>query len=106
MKVSVEQKPVKNLDLVKQEYLNNIQALKLEPLVKKTELTSLPAISKRLGTQIKLKREDQQSVFSFKIRGAFAKMQSLTDEERACSLLCQSLRLILKWMRCVNAAVK
>jgi len=98
MTVSAEQQSGKmskkkssaELDLIKFEYLKSIQALNLEPLVKKTDLTYLPSVSKRLGSDIHLKREDQQSVFSFKIRGAFAKMQSLSAEERECGVICAS----------------
>jgi len=72
------------------------QALNLTPLVKRTELTSLPNISKRLNTAITLKREDQQSVFSFKIRGAFAKMQELTPEQQALGVICASASLLLR----------
>ena len=81
---------LQELELLKLEYLQAIQALNLEPLVKKTELTHLPSISKRFGAQVHLKREDQQSVFSFKIRGAFAKMQSLSASEKSCGVICAS----------------
>ena len=75
---------------IESEYLKNIQELDLAELVKTTEITFLPAISKRLGSHIHLKREDQQSVFSFKIRGAFAKMQTLDKDQRACGVICAS----------------
>jgi threonine dehydratase len=39
-------------------------------------------LSIKLGNKIWLKREDLQEVFSFKIRGAYNYMASLTDEER------------------------
>ena len=68
----------------------------LEPLVKKilasrvydiaveTPLQDAPNISARLHHQVALKREDLQSVFSFKLRGAYNKMARLsaTDRER------------------------
>ena len=80
----------KELESLKFNYLQKSRALDLSELVKKTELTLLPGISKKLNTQIHLKREDQQSVFSFKIRGAFAKMQSLTDAEKKSGVICAS----------------
>ncbi len=80
----------KNIEEVKQNFLKAIQALELSPLVKKTDLTYFPGVSKRVGSQIYLKREDQQSVFSFKIRGAFAKMQSLNAEEKQRGVICAS----------------
>lgn len=47
-----------------------------------TPLTLAVNLSARLGNQIWLKREDLQPVFSFKIRGAYNLMASLTEEER------------------------
>ena len=37
-----------------------------------------PALSRRLGNRLLLKREDLQPVFSFKLRGAYNKMAQLT----------------------------
>jgi len=37
-----------------------------------------------------IKREDLQSVFSFKLRGAFNKMQQLTDEQKKKGVICAS----------------
>ena len=37
-----------------------------------------------------IKREDQQPVFSFKIRGAFNKMAHLTADEAARGVVCAS----------------
>lgn len=39
-------------------------------------------LSQKLGTHIYLKREDVQSVHSFKLRGAYLKIASLTETER------------------------
>ncbi|KAL1407087.1 threonine deaminase [Vanrija albida] len=47
-----------------------------------TPLTYAANLSKRLGCEIWLKREDLQPVFSFKIRGAYNMMASLTEEEK------------------------
>lgn len=47
-----------------------------------TPLTYAANLSKRLGCEIYLKREDLQPVFSFKIRGAYNMMASLSDEEK------------------------
>jgi hypothetical protein len=38
------------------------------------------SLSRRLGNHVLLKREDQQPVFSFKLRGAYNKMAHLTPE--------------------------
>ena len=42
-----------------------------------TPLDPAPALSKRLGNHLLLKREDLQPVFSFKLRGAYNKMARL-----------------------------
>ncbi|MBC8064146.1 MAG: threonine ammonia-lyase, biosynthetic [Chlorobia bacterium] len=46
-------------------------------VARETPLEYAPALSKRIGNRVWLKREDEQPVFSFKIRGAFNKMASL-----------------------------
>lgn len=51
-------------------------------LAVETPLEPAPRLSRRLGNDIVLKREDLQSVFSFKIRGAYNRIAHLTDEER------------------------
>lgn len=47
-------------------------------------------LSYSLGTQLYLKREDMQSVHSFKLRGAYLKILSLTDEERGKGVITAS----------------
>ena len=49
---------------------------------KATSLDEAASLSKKLANRVMIKREDLQSVFSFKIRGAFNKMQQLTDEQK------------------------
>ncbi|KGG12493.1 Threonine dehydratase biosynthetic [Prochlorococcus sp. MIT 0601] len=46
-----------------------------------TPLEKAKILSKRLKNQVWLKREDLQSVFSFKLRGAYNRMTHLTEEE-------------------------
>ncbi|KAF1775035.1 PH-BEACH domain [Phytophthora cactorum] len=47
-------------------------------------------VSHALQNRVLLKREDLQPVFSFKIRGAYNKMASLSDEEKAAGCVCCS----------------
>lgn len=49
-----------------------------------------PAISARTGNQVWLKREDEQPVFSFKIRGAYNKMAGLPKAALAKGVICSS----------------
>lgn len=44
-------------------------------------LEKAPALSRRLGHEVFLKREDLQPVFSFKLRGAYVKMARLPRED-------------------------
>ena len=46
-------------------------------------LDAAPRLSARLGNRLLLKREDTQSVYSFKLRGAYNKIVQLSDEARA-----------------------
>ncbi|PWQ83357.1 threonine ammonia-lyase, biosynthetic, partial [Stenotrophomonas maltophilia] len=48
------------------------------------------ALSARLNNTVLLKREDQQPVFSFKLRGAYNKMAQLTPAQLAKGVICAS----------------
>jgi threonine dehydratase len=56
----------------------------------RTSLNHAPLVSERLANRVLLKREDQQPTFSFKIRGAANKIQSLADAEVANGVICSS----------------
>lgn len=47
-------------------------------------------LSSRLGNHVWLKREDQQSVFSFKLRGAYNKISHLDDAQKAAGIIAAS----------------
>ncbi|KAI0245582.1 tryptophan synthase beta subunit-like PLP-dependent enzyme [Lactifluus subvellereus] len=64
------------------DYLRLILTSKVYEVIKETPLVHAPNLSARLGNQIYLKREDLHEVFSFKIRGAYNFMASLSEEER------------------------
>jgi threonine dehydratase len=64
------------------DYLRLILNSKVYDIVKETPLVFAPNISAKLGNRIFLKREDLQEVFSFKIRGAYNFMASLSETER------------------------
>lgn len=50
-------------------------------VAKRTDLDFAPQLTERLHNQIWLKREDQQPVFSYKLRGAYNMMAALTPEQ-------------------------
>lgn len=53
-------------------------------------LDHAPLLSARVGREVLLKREDQQAVFSFKLRGAYNRMVQLDDAERARGVVAAS----------------
>jgi threonine dehydratase len=59
------------------EYLRRILNARVYDVAIETPLEAAPQLSARLGGQVLLKREDLQSVFSFKLRGAYNKMVNL-----------------------------
>ncbi len=63
------------------DYLRKILTAKVYDVAQETELTYAHALSARTGNAVWFKREDTQPVFSFKLRGAYNKMASLTPDE-------------------------
>src|SRR5262245_55524492 len=59
-------------------------------VARETPLDLAVRLSHRLGNTILLKREDQQPVFSFKLRGAYNRMAHLSPEERARGVITAS----------------
>ncbi|MBL6750770.1 MAG: threonine ammonia-lyase, biosynthetic [Nevskia sp.] len=53
-------------------------------------LEEAPKLSARLGCRLLLKREDQQSVHSFKLRGAYNKIARMPAAQRARGVICAS----------------
>ncbi len=51
-------------------------------VIRKTSLTYSPIFSKLVGSEVYLKSEFQQKTGSFKIRGAYYKIKSLTEDEK------------------------
>lgn len=72
------------------DYLSKILNAKVYDVCRETDLQHAPKLSKRISNRVLLKREDQQPVYSFKLRGAYNRIVRLTQEERergicACS---------------------
>ncbi|MFT4086480.1 MAG: threonine ammonia-lyase IlvA [Gordonia sp. (in: high G+C Gram-positive bacteria)] len=65
-------------------------AQRLEGVVALTPLEACPRLSQQTGAQIHLKREDLQSVRSYKIRGAYNVMAQLSEEELAAGVVAAS----------------
>ena len=62
------------------DYLERILKARVYDVAQETPLERAPRLSARLGNEVLLKREDAQSVFSFKLRGAYNKMAQLPPD--------------------------
>ena len=60
-------------------YLKKILTSHVYDIARETPLEMAPILSRRTGNRVWLKREDEQPVFSFKIRGAYNKMAGLPE---------------------------
>ena len=70
--------------------LHAILTSRVYDVARETPLDPAPILSRRLGNDVLLKREDLQPVFSFKLRGAYNKIAHLTDEERRRGIITAS----------------
>lgn len=71
-------------------YIKKILEARVYDVAVETPLDEAKGLSERLNNRIMLKREDEQPVFSFKIRGAYNKLSRLSEEERACGVVAAS----------------
>jgi len=72
------------------DYLQKILTAKVYDVAIESSLDFAPLLSHRVGNRVLLKREDQQPVFSFKLRGAYNKMAHLSAAERARGVIAAS----------------
>jgi len=71
-------------------YAKKIRAAQVYDVAIETDLDHATSLSARLGNTVLLKREDQQPVFSFKVRGAYNKMASLSEAARQQGVIAAS----------------
>jgi threonine dehydratase len=71
-------------------YLQQVLTARVYDVARETPLEPARSLSRRIGNQVLLKREDQQPVFSFKLRGAYNKMAHLAPEALARGVICAS----------------
>jgi threonine dehydratase len=76
--------------LTPNDYLKKILAARVYDVAKETSLDYAKNLSARIGHTVLLKREDQQPVFSFKLRGAYNKMVQLTPAQLKKGVICAS----------------
>lgn len=72
------------------DYLRRILLAPVYDVAIESDITPMVKLSSRFDNQITLKREDQQPVYSFKLRGAYNKLANLTDEECAHGVVAAS----------------
>ncbi|MGA0570259.1 threonine ammonia-lyase, biosynthetic [Variovorax sp. VNK109] len=72
------------------DYLKKILTARVYDVAVESALEPAKNLSRRLHNKVLLKREDQQPVFSFKLRGAYNKMAHLTPEQLKRGVICAS----------------
>ena len=72
------------------DYLKRILNARVYDVARESALDIAPNLSARLHNTVLLKREDQQPVFSFKLRGAYNKMAHLTPAQLKKGVICAS----------------
>jgi threonine dehydratase len=73
-----------------QDYLQKTLNARVYDVAIVTPLQTAKNLSRRLGNTVLLKREDQQEVHSFKLRGAYNKMANLTPAQLKKGVICAS----------------
>jgi len=71
-------------------YIKMIMNSRVYDVAQKTPLEEAGRLSVRLQNRVWMKREDLQSVYSFKLRGAYNRMSSLSAEQRAQGVVAAS----------------
>src|SRR5690554_6071864 len=71
-------------------YVEKILKARVYDVAVESRLDHAPRLSRRLESEIWLKREDLQPVFSFKLRGAYNKMSQLDSAALAKGVICSS----------------
>lgn len=72
------------------QYLTLIRDAKVYDVAIKSPLERAKLLSTRMNNTILMKREDLQPVFSFKLRGAYNKIATLSDEQASNGVICSS----------------
>jgi threonine dehydratase len=73
-----------------QNYIERILRAQIYDIVRETPLDKAERLTHRLNNQVYLKREDLQPVFSFKLRGAYNRIRSLSESDRRKGVIAAS----------------
>ena len=71
-------------------YIKDILRARVYDVARETPLHDAPSLSRRLANRVLIKREDLQSVFSFKLRGAYNKIANLPEDLRRRGVIAAS----------------
>ena len=72
------------------DYVTKILRARVYEVARETPLERAPKLSARMDNEVWLKREDLQPIFTFKLRGAYNKLASLSDDERSRGVIAAS----------------
>jgi threonine dehydratase len=72
------------------DYPKKIMTARVYDVAIESPLDPMPRLTERLGVDVRLKREDLQPVFSFKLRGAYNKIANLDPDVRAKGIITAS----------------
>ncbi len=93
------------------QYIGRILTARVYEIAEETALDFAANLSRRIGSNVWLKREDQQQIFSFKLRGAYNKMALLRQRQRDRGVVAasagnhaQGVALAARQLRC-HAAI-
>ncbi len=81
---------MKTSELTPFDYLKKILTARVYDVAVESALEKAQTLSERLGNTVLLKREDQQPVHSFKLRGAYNKMAHLSPAHLKKGVICAS----------------
>jgi threonine dehydratase len=90
------------------DYLQRILKARVYDVAIESPLDAAPRLSRRLGADIRLKREDLQPIFSFKLRGSYNKIAHLSSAVAARGVISASATMprAWHWLRAIAACVQ
>ncbi len=72
------------------DYLRRILRAPVYEVATVTPLQEMPRLAARIGNNVQIKREDRQPVHSFKLRGAYNMVASLSEAQKAAGVIAAS----------------
>ena len=82
--------PLRELPHLASPYIERILKARVYDVAIESPLDAAPRLSRRIGNDVRLKREDLQPVFSFKLRGAYNRIASLSQGAASRGVICAS----------------